>query len=567
MKAMKNNKFFITTLILIVGLYSCERDLFDKVPLDSYSDGVVWSDPNLVELFVNDQYKVFPAHGFGFEPLALSSACDESIHQYGYLGITIINSGGLEPSNTTDFCNYEEYYKYIQKCNIFLERIDEVPGNQDIIDRMKGEILFIRAYCYQELVKRFAGVPIIDVAFELGDDYVRDRSSFEDCIDFIVADCDEATSLLPEIVTGEDIGRATSGAAMALKARVLLYAASDLFNPVNPNVTQPEYGYTSGNQADRYALAMNAAKAVIDLKTYQLYTGDYADIFTEITSELIFFKRIDPLYAMKIMAVENVEGPNGGIDESQNYEGWNTNSPSQNLVDAFGMSDGLSITESPLYDPQHPYWNRDPRFYTDINYDSALWHGAPLQFYDFGRNSPLYPGNPDAKNCSRTGYTLRKHLKEDYDYVTAQYVYGQPFPYLRLTEMYLIYAEAAYHTSDEGEARWAINQLRSRLSPAVPDVPAATTGDDLKDLIRRERRVELCFEGHRYFDVRRWMIAEETENTPLKGIHIVLDEVTGVKTYAVRDVQDRVFVAPQHYLFPIPKSELDKIALSQNPGY
>ena len=265
-------------------------------------------------------------------------------------------------------------------------------------------------------------------------------------------------------------------------------------------------------------------------------------------------------------AVEQTEGPDGGINVLGQYGGWNTNSPSANLANAFGMNDGLSIGQSSLYDPQNPFVNRDPRFYADINYDGSKWWGdSVLQFYVGGRNSPQYLGNSDHGNSSRTGYTMRKHLSLTFDYQNDRY--GQttdPWIIFRISEMYLNYAEAEYYLGDEEQARWALGQLRSRPSVNLP--PVTGSGAALLERIRNERQVELCFEAQRFWDVRRWMIADVTENTPLKGINIVLNP-DGSKTYSDKDVQDRAFLAPQQYLFPIPQYELQKVTLQQNPGY
>jgi hypothetical protein len=294
--------------------------------------------------------------------------------------------------------------------------------------------------------------------------------------------------------------------------------------------------------------------------------GSYDQIFTDNSnSEIIFQRTVDITSPNTVYAaLEQIEGPNGGINSLGQYGGWNTNSPSQNLVDAFGMNDGKSIANSPLYNPQDPYKNRDPRFYADINYDGALWHGVQLEFFSGGRNSLQNTFNSDAQNCTRTGYTMRKHLNPSFDYQNDPL--GQTFdPWIifRISEIYLNYAEAQYYSGNESQARWALNQLRSRPSVGLPDV--TESGTALLSRIQNERQVELCFEGQRFFDVRRWKIAEFTENIPLKGINITIQG--GVKNYAVQNVQDRVFTASKHYLFPIPQYELDKVKLVQNPGY
>jgi len=307
------------------------------------------------------------------------------------------------------------------------------------------------------------------------------------------------------------------------------------------------------------------------MNNYMLYqgpAGTYGQIFTDNTNQEIIFQRtIDPTSANTVYsAVEQTEGPDGGINSLGQYGGWNTDGPSENLVEAFGMKDGLPITQSPLYNPQDPYANRDPRFYADINYDGAKWWAdSTLQFYVGGRNSPQFLGNSDHGNSSRTGYTMRKYLNLTFDYQNDHY--GQttnPWIIFRISEMYLNYAEAEYYLGNEEQARWAIDQLHSRPSVNLP--PVTETSTALLQRIQDERQVELCFEAQRFWDVRRWKIAEVTENIPLMGINIVLNP-NGFKTYSTKVVQQRIFYAPRQYLFPIPEFELQKVKLQQNPGY
>ena len=558
---MKNNIFGIVTILCIGFLSSCTKGLLDKEPLDKYSDATVWNDPNLAEAFINDQYKVLPNLQWydKVRGITLSSISDETIHEYGYDGINDFNKGSLSPSIMTGFDTWQFDYGFIGNLNFALEKIDEVPAKTDsetdLIKRLSGEIYFLRAYCYADLLKRYGGVPLISKTFELTSDFNVQRSTYDECVTFVVTDLDMAASLLPETYTDKSLGRATKGAAMALKARVLLYAASPLWN--------------ANNNISKWQAAATAAKAVIDMPIYKLYDGlKYEKIFTENwNSEVILARTTDAKNIWS--AIELCEGPNLGINPSGDYGGWNTNSPSQNIVDDFEMSNGLAITHPGSgYDPQNPYVNRDPRFYADINYDGALWYGGTIEFFDGGRNSRTNPQG--VGDCSQTSYTMRKFLDTDYNYWfdPVGNGAGQAWIVIRLSEMYLNYAEASYYAGNETEARWAVNALRSRPSVNMPNV--TETGTALIDKIRNERTIELCFEGHRVFDIRRWKIAEQTYPGGImkfQGMNIKKDPVTNVKTYTVKDVEDRIFDFSKHYLFPIPKYELDKVNLVQNTGY
>jgi|SRR5665647_190478 len=558
---IKNNIVTYIAVFFLTGIIftSCQKDLLNKSPLDRLSDATVWKDPALVQAYVNDQYHVLPSLDWydKVRGLTLSSACDESIHQYGYNGIYDMNKGALAASTVTGFDTWKYDYGYIRNIDIFFSKIDQVPGPKDVINRLKGEMHFLRAWSYMDLVERYGGVPIIEKPFQLDDNFQMQRSSYDSTVYFIVAESDSAAALLPVSYDDNNMGRATQGAALSLKSRILLYAASPFWNPEN-------------NQA-KWQKAADAAKAVINMTNYQLYQGpmgSYGQIFTDNTNQEIIFQRtIDRTSPNTVYsAVEQTEGPNGGINTLGQYGGWNTNSPSQNLVDAFGMNDGLPIDKSPLYNAQNPYVNRDPRFYADINYDGAKWWAdSVLEFYVGGRNSPQYLGNADHQNSSRTGYTLRKHLNLTFDYQNDQF--GQtnnPWIIFRISELYLNYAESEYYLGNEEQARWALDQLRSRPSVNLPHVNEI--GAALLWRIRNERQVEMCFEAQRFWDVRRWKTADITENTPLMGINIVLNQ-DGSKTYSTKTVQQRVFHAPQQYLFPIPDYELQKIKLQQNPGY
>lgn len=559
MKVKINMIAVIILFSLEIIMPSCKKNLLDQKPLNSLSDATVWNDQTLVQAYVNDQYRGLPSWDWydKVRGITLSSACDESIHQYGYNGVYDMNKGALAPSNMTGFDTWTFDYQYIRNIEVFFSKIDGVPGTSETIAQMRGEMHFLLAWYYTELAERYGGVPLIAKPFQLNDNFQMQRSSYDSTVNFIVAQCDSAAALLPMNYDANSLGRATQGAALALKSRILLYAASPLWN--------------TSNDQSKWQKAADAAKALIDLNIYPLYdgpAGTYGQIFTDNTNEEIIFERtIDPTSANTVYsAVEQTEGPDGGINSLGQYGGWNTDSPSGNLVDAFGMDDGLPITQSPLYNPQNPYANRDPRFYADINYDGAKWwDDSTLEFYVGGRNSPQYLGNSDHGNSSRTGYTLRKFLNLTFDYQNDHY--GQttnPWIIFRISEMYLNYAEAEYALGNEDQARWAIDQLRSRPSVNLP--PVTESGTSLLTRIHNERQVELCFEAQRFWDVRRWMIADVTENTPLMGINIVLN-TDGSKTYSTKVVQQRIFYAPKQFLFPIPEYELQKVSLQQNPGY
>jgi len=548
-------------LLAACSMMACQKDVLNKIPLDSFSDQSVWKDMKLAEAFADFQYTILPNPGHYWDKLtnrswALSSACDEAFNKFDDYNASIMNSGSLTPDNLNNFDIWQETYKRIQDCNTFLSKIDNVPGDSTVRSRLKAEITYLRAYGYFRLISDYGGVPLVTKPFDLNSKFDMQRSSFDDCVTFIVGECDAAAAVLPASYANSagELGRATKAAALALKSRVLLYAASPLWNP--------------SNDSKKWQLAADAAKAVIDLPGYQLYTGNYADMFTTRNPELIMTRAGSKQYMWDaFQGVEMFMAPNG-------YHGWSSFAPSQNLVDAFGTADGKDITDPTSgYDPQHPYANRDARFYSDIICDGLPYGRAEFfkDRYNAGHSNvaEMYEGGLDSQqgwdtwNASLTRYSFRKYQDTTYNY-NVETQTNKFWIIARLSEIYLNYAEAQYQLKNEADARHYLDLLRHRAG-IVNDLPGTLTGPDLLKKIQNERQVELCLEGHRYYDVRRWKIADATENKPLGGMKIIKN-ADGTKTYSYIKVQDRRFL-PQHYLLPIPREEIRRTNLQQNPGY
>ena len=431
--------------------------------------------------------------------------------------------------------------------NTFFEHIDAVQGDAVLKKRLIGEMKFIRAWCYFDLVSRNGGVPLITKTYNLSDDnYLAARNTYDECMNLVVKELDEAIDELPLSFSGAEIGRVTRGAALSLKSRALLYAASPLNNP--------------GNDRSKWVDAAKAAKAVIDLGAYSLYQGaDYKQIFLEkFNTEVILSFNINatqnPSGVYESM-LNVIIGPNG-------YHGWSSYTPSQTLVDQFPMKNGLQISDSgSQYDPAHPYENRDPRFYADILYNGADFRGRSYESFIGGFDSPQ--SSIENWNASLTGYNWRKYSNDELP-IDENIGIDQNWIIFRYSEIYLNYAEAAYGTGNEARAGEYLNLVRAKLSVKMP--PVLSSGAALLKAIQLERQIELCFEGHRFFDVRRWKIAMQTENQPLRGVHIQKNP-NGVFSYSYFILQNRKFYE-QNYLCPIPKYELDKNKeLTQNPNY
>jgi hypothetical protein len=475
--------------------------------------------------------------------MGYSAASDECFSKFNYESVNRINTGAVTPDNIA-LDSWTVDYNYIRELNVFFSKIDGVAGDQAKKDRLKGEATFLRAYCYFDLASKYGGIPLITKVYNSTDkDFTVKRSTYEEAVKFIVDELDKAATLLPSSFTGNDVGRATKGAALALKSRMLLYAASPLWNP--------------GNDQSKWQAAADAAKAVIDLSLYTLYQNtDYHSLFiTTDNAEVILSYHQN---AQKYQSYSDIHlSPNG-------YHGWSAYTPTQHIVDQFEMKNGKRITDAGSgYSLQNPYADRDPRFYADIIYNGGQFRDRPAEFFVGGKDSPQ--SAIENWNASLTGYNWKKYNDESYDLNTQAVGSKTAFIIFRLSEIYLNYAEALNALGNDGNARIYLNLIRSRTGVGMPAVTDA--GTVLRDKIRHEREVEFCLEGNRFFDVRRWKIAEFTDNKPAMGIKIVKN-TDGSFTYDYSlKVQTRKFLAPQHYLFPIPKYELDKVKLDQNPGY
>src|SRR2546430_1750158 len=599
------------TLLLLLGTSGC-NDILDVTPKDQFPDKAVFADPSLAEAFLNDIYRGL---GHGLYEIMLASLTDEThfIHVYGtdkivQARITSSDRGALDDwrfahYNWQSGSNWTGTYARIRQANIFLSQIDGATFDAAWKQRMKGEAFFLRAYFYHNLMRMYGGVPLITKVYGLNERYDVARNTFKQTIDFIVADADSAARLLPLSHTGVNVGRATKGAALALKARVLLYAASDLYN-VNP-CGQPENCYASPQ--DRAALwraAKNAAQAVIDLGVYHLFrpipanaqeaATNYGDLFLQTMSEEVILSRF-------FLSTRD-DGYHPGLHNGPNgFHTWGGNTPIQNLVDDYRMADGSKFDWSNPAHAAAPYSNRDPRFYASIAYDGSFWRPRPddvqkldpvgiIQTFralttDSGvvagldtRDSPI-----ENWNGGYSGYYIRKFINPS---INAQFPKEQvPWIFFRYGEVLLNYAEASIELNEVGDALAALNQIRRRAG--MPDLVA---GPDLREEDRNERRIEMAFEEHRFFDVRRWIIAPQVLSKPATGINISLtganrlDRSTWTNyRYRTDTVQDRAWSNktcglapdPTHdfsgvcmYFIPVFRDELNRAAMPKpNPGY
>lgn len=589
----------IPTLVAmaLLGLGGCSDNILDVSPKDQLSDEAVFADANLASAFLSDIYR---GMNHGLNEMQMASVSDETMftHERGTLdvvmsNITSSNLGALDDGRYFSAYLWQPVYSRIRQTNIFLSQIEEAKFPEAMKNRMKGEALFLRAFFYHNLMRYYGGVPIITTVYGLNEDYEVPRNSFKETIDFIVGDLDAAAALLPTEYSGADVGRATKGAALALKARTLLYAASDLYNE-NPS-GQAETGYTSAQ--DRTALwrnAKNAAKAVMDLGVYSLFrpnpaspeeaAQNYQDLFLQKISDEVILSRF-------FLTTRN-DGYHPGLHNGPNgYHNWAGNTPIQNLVDDYRMADGSKFSWSNPAEAAAPYANREPRFYASILFDGAKWRERPADVKKLEpqgivqtfRSLKLPNGSTVAGvdtrkspiedwNGSYTGYYEKKYIDPT---VNAQFTRQEvPWIYMRYAEVLLNYAEASIELGELNDAVGALNQIRRRAG--MPEYSASLGQAALREEYRMERRIEMAFEEQRFFDVRRWMIAPQVMNVGAYGIDITAEATDrgNRSTYSnyhyaptATPVQSRAW-DDKMYFVPIQRDELNRnSALKQNPGY
>ncbi len=582
-----------TTIILILGLTiifnACENPL-DVRPYDKYEADFIFGVTKKAEEYVMNTYNVLPyrnSNSNGYNRLnggeeMIASASDEAVPNIPGSSVEVLTNGALSPSSSNPDNTWDDNYEYIRAINLGLENLYLMPEQDDHIRQMLyGELIFLRAFAHFELLKRFGGIPIITRSLRLQEDLNIPRNTLEECVGFIISQCDEALLTLPDpdAASGGNLGRISTGAVLALKSRVLLYAASPLYNGTGYDNSQNPLICYGSVQAIRWEDAAKAASDVIKLNYYSLYTttlmSDSQNDNTALTNGENNYRGLfynlagnKELILIRTSSVGNaVEKKNTPVGYTN---GAGTTCPSQQMVDAYGMLNGLSINNaSSGFDPANPYNNRDPRFYGSVFYNGMSWSGRAVQTYTGGADNAN-----GATNATKTGYYLSKFMKNDVKIAGSETNTYHCFPLIRYAEVLLNYAEAmneAYGPDADPKgfgktARQAVEEVRTRvLRPAAAKLTVANADKTaMRAVIRNERRVELAFEDHRHLDVRRWMIGPETLGQSLQGMKITKNG-NDYSYELLSNVSERVF-ATKAYFYPIPQREINKNkAMEQNP--
>jgi hypothetical protein len=546
------------SLILFLSLiWSCSY--LDYTEADNYEKNQVFEEFSWNKLAMTRIYAYLPTDFSSVDGAMRSSAIDDAEHIYDNSVIQKFNDGTWNSLQTVDD-QWATFYAGIRAANLYLEEgtgrtFDELKWNADYKELMVQyalypyEARFLRAFFYFELIRRYGDVPLIIKVLTEEEANKVTRTPFADVVQFIVSECDAIIPNLPRSFTsipGAETGRATRGAAMALKARTLLYAASPLFNPTNDKT--------------KWIAAATASKALIDSATVLNYALDasYANVVNSLTTKELIFER-------RQAAANSFEAANFPIG----YEGGNTGTcPTQNLVDAYEMqAKGLGINEPGSgYDPAKPYSGRDPRLALTILYDGATWKGVPVEIWNGGKNAP------PIRYATKTGYYLKKYLIEAVSLSpTSPSTRIHTWVLFRYGEVLLNYAEAmneAYGPEITGSgnlstsALAAVNLVRTRVK--MPAFPAGLSQNAFRTKLMNERRIELAFEDHRFWDIRRWKIGGST--TVIQGMDIEKDS-QGQMKYTGKIVENRIW-NDRMYLYPVSQNELFiNQSLTQNPGW
>jgi hypothetical protein len=591
------NKFFKISNLLILGLLvsiliSCADDFLDNTDKTNLNDNTQWESENTADLFLNDIYNSVPNKGN--EPENLDNFTDDNDAGFYYTsynwksGIVTPNASGFEvwggTSGPTDHANWASTYTKVRKCNLFIQKVNENAANfsEAYLKKRIDEARFLRAYFYSELWLHVGGLPIITEPLDRNTmdstEIYNARSTFAETLNFMTDELEAVVqnqSLAVKYNFGDsDSGRATLGAALALKGWLELYGASPLFNG-SPALADPGHliSFESAD-ASRWAKAAATNKKFIDDYggTYSLFP-DLPNLWrasNEYNSEVIWDRQV----------VANTMGSNyeqygGPVWINGVYYTWGNYDPTQEMVDEFAMANGKEISDPTSgYDPQNPYIGREKRFYDFIVYD-----GAPYKLDWMEKTDTIYTRidkvNPSLNeidfgsgDVGNTGYYSKKKLNPDAP--RGGGASGQNYIFYRYAMVLLNYAEAQNEASGPDASVYdAVNAIRNRSE--LPDLQVGLDKNAMRAAIRRERRVELGYENNRFFDIVRWKIAEEVMSVDKHGMKITNTSPSnnsGRWEYEVISLNHPHVFTPKMYMNPIPQAIIDQNPeIIQNPGY
>lgn len=535
---MKTNRIakLITIFLMLAG---CNSDFLDRFPKDQIPESTFFTSENDLYIASNALYTVIDIKGISF----LENLTDNSTAQVPWAPEWTIPSNMANAENGSFSSTWTKYYRFIQAANRIIEGAPKVQKiTEGKRSQYTGEARFMRAYLYELLIELYGDVPLLTSSITPDEGRQVTRTDKNEVRKFVLDELTAAASILP--ISSTEWGRATKGAALALKTRVLLYDG-------------------------KWAECAATAKEVMDLKLYSLYP-DYNKLFTyegERCSEIIFARQYSDIVGQTHTYTQEIG--------SQSLGGYGGFAVLKSFVDTYECIDGLTINESPLYNEKTPWKNRDPRLYATVLYPGhklldGVWSSTMDGFNNFNGAKVYLDDNRDklrsSWNETQSGYQLFKYLQER-DYQEKKFVSNQSIDFilLRYAEVLLNYAEAKIESGNIDQSVYdAINMVRQRPSVSMPLIKE---GANLRECVRRERRVELGFEGLRLQDLKRWGILEAAINDPEMGAPLANPETVSPIVYRQNWIP-RKFVSPRDYLWAIPQTQLDlNKNLKQNPGW
>lgn len=561
---------YIYHILIVSGFLcfsNCSDDYLNRVPLDAPSDATFWSTETELQMAVNAMYRSLyetdretssgqPVTHLPFQfllDLATDISWDRNLSSWQLL------SKGLITSNDAPLVGemWETAYQTIGKANRLLAYMERAKENTDpeAYANFAAEARFFRAYWYHLLINLYGDVPFTTEPLDIFNAAIGKTSKAE-IYSFILDELDAAAAVLPVSYSANERGRITKGAALAIKARAALFNGD-------------------------WQIAEDASKAIMDLNVYQLYP-DFSKLFTyaaENNSEEIFTIQFSRANQLTHQTPSHTRGRLGG--------GFVTKIPTQALIDSYECVDGLRIDQSPLYNPEKPFENRDPRLDATCVLPGSIFlgfrfetHPDSVTTWDYNTTPPRRVNNLEVTHAYATfsGYQYRKYVSDELREFNGQSELNTML--VRYAEVLLMYAEAKIEQNELDQSVYdAINAVRDRAGIAV--ITTGKTQDQLRAIVRQERKVEFPFEGIRYFDIRRWKIAEHVMPGVLYGRPLRDYEASFIPTFdengtphydaygdKLRQFDTRVFDPAKDYLWPIPQKEIDiNTNLGQNFGY
>ena len=565
MKSIINKSRLFSLSVACAILFSgCSKDDFLEVPnTGAVSSETAFSTEASADLVLNDVYSNLPdLYNFIFEPFDswtddLMTGFNWNISSQVARSKTTINANTVlwyDWAPASMWLDWTTLYKRVRKCNVFIQGVENSNLSDEYKGKKIGEAKVLRAYFYHQLWMLYGGVPLItkpDNRETDGDVIFHTRAGFDETFDFI-----DAAAMLPANNGNDGAGKITRGAALTIKGWAELFYASKRNNP--------------GNDLNRWATAAATNKQVMEMG-YSLYPK-YDEFFLTTgnnNNEGILYREY-----LTVKQGSNILGYQGPNNVGTQWLSWGGSTPTQELVDDYAMANGKAIGDPGSgYDPNNPYANREPRFRQSILYNGNTFNGLPFMSAVGSGSNEI--DLADATDNTNTGYCTKKRMDTTVN-IFQWAASAQNYYYFRYAEVLLNYAEAQNEAVGPDESVYAaMDQIRTRAGiPGFTDVYPGATQEQMRDLIRRERRIELTFEGKRYFDLIRWEIAEVNLNKVMHGMKVTSNGSGGYNYERINAIPSGApqwsFDKNKNYLLPVPLSALGRnpeLKDHQNPGY